>query len=135
MSLVLLACDKADALKVHENGSAVTLSSSSATLAPPPADSNKVALTLNWTDPKYATAMSNYKFIIEMDSTGKNFSKPDVKTVTGALTTSFLAKELNAFLVARGYAFNAPVDMDVRVTSSYVNNNEKYTSNVHFALS
>ena len=130
LSLFLVACDKADALKVHENGSAVTLSSSSATLAPPPADSNKVALTLNWTDPKYATAMSNYKFIIEMDSTGKNFSKPDVKTVTGALTTSFLAKELNAFLVARGYAFNAPVDMDVRVTSSYANNNEKYTSNV-----
>jgi hypothetical protein len=52
------------------------------------------------------------------------------KEVVGQLSTSFTAKELNNMLVGRGYAFNVPVDMDVRVTSSYVNNNERLGSNM-----
>ncbi|RYZ28985.1 MAG: hypothetical protein EOO10_07770 [Chitinophagaceae bacterium] len=129
-ALLFAACDKADTLPVYGSGAAVTLSPSSTNVAPLPADSNKVALSLNWTNPKYATDSSNYKFTIEMDSAGKNFSKPDTKVVTGTSGTTFTAKELNSFLLARGYAFNAPVDMDVRVISSYTNNNERLTSNV-----
>ena len=48
----------------------------------------------------------------------------------GKLTTSFIAKELNTILLDRGYAFNVPVDMDVRLKASYGNNNELKLSNV-----
>jgi hypothetical protein len=124
------ACEKADSLPIYGEGTAPVLTASSTTLAPAPADSNNTALTLSWTNPNYATDSSTYKFVVEMDSTGKNFANPNTKTVTGQLTASFIAKELNSFLLARGYAFNAPVDMDVRVKSSYGNNNELKLSNV-----
>src|SRR6185436_19975682 len=126
----LAACDKAETLPLHGSGTASILSASSTNVAPAPADSNNTALTLSWTNPQYATDTTNYKFVIEIDSTGKNFAKVDTRTVMGKLTTSFIAKELNTLLLARGYAFNVPVDMDVRLKSSYGNNNELKLSNV-----
>ncbi|HEX8356087.1 MAG TPA: hypothetical protein VF610_01685, partial [Segetibacter sp.] len=39
------------------------------------------------------------------------------------------AKELNNMLLGYGYPFNVAVGMDVRVTSSYANNNERIASN------
>jgi hypothetical protein len=128
--LTFAACDKKDVPATHQEGTASVLSSSSANIAPLPADSNNTALTLNWTNPQYDTDTTNYKFVIEMDSTGKNFAKPDTRTVMGKLTTSFIAKELNTLLLNRGYAFNVPVDMDVRLKASYGNNNELKLSNV-----
>jgi starch-binding outer membrane protein SusE/F len=128
--ILLTACDKADVLPVFDNGSAPVLTASSTTIAPAPNDSNKVALTLSWTDPKYATDSANYKYVIEIDSAGKNFSNPLARTVIKSRNIEYLAKELNSFAVGRGYAFNAPVDFDIRLTSSYANNNERLTSNV-----
>jgi len=126
----LAACDKADSLPVYENGTAPVLTASSTTIAPLPADSNNIALTLSWTYPNHATDSSNIKYTVEIDSTGKNFANANTKVVIGSLSTSFLAKELNNILLQKGYAFNVPVDMDVRVTSSYVNNNERLPSNI-----
>jgi len=127
---LLAACDKTETLPFHGSGTASVLSASSTNVAPAPVDSNKIALTLNWTSPQYATDTTNYKFVIEIDSTGKNFAKADTRTVMGKLTTSFIAKELNTLLLDRGYAFNVPVDMDVRLKASYGNNNELKLSNV-----
>ena len=45
------------------------------------------------------------------------------------MSASYIGKELNSMLLERGYAFNVPVDMDVRVISSYSNNNERLVSN------
>lgn len=130
MAVSLMACHKEGDLPHYENGSAPVLTASSATVAPAPADSNNVALTLSWTYPDYATDTNNIKYIVEMDSTGKNFANASSKQIIGSLSTSFLAKELNTMLLGFGYAFNKPVDMDVKVTSSYVNNNERLSSNV-----
>jgi hypothetical protein len=129
-TVILNSCDKAEVLPFFENGSAPVLLTSANAVAPLPADSNNVALTLNWSNPKYATDSNSIKYIIEIDSTGKNFSNPATKIVMGGLSTSFTAKELNNILLAKGYAFNVPVDMDVRVTSSYANNNERLASNI-----
>jgi len=130
VAFLLASCDKAADLPFYNNGKAPVLSASATTVAPAPADSNNVALILNWTSPEYATDTNNYKFVVEIDSTGKNFAKPTTKVVMGKSSTSFLAKELNSMLLDRGYAFNVPVDMDVRIVSSYANNNERLTSNV-----
>ena len=128
--LTFAACDKTEVPATHQEGTVSVLSSSTTTIAVAPADADKTALTLNWTNPQYATDTATYKFVIQMDSTGKNFSKADSKTIVGKLTTSFTGKELNDLLLARGYAFNVPVDMEVRLKSSYGNNNELKLSNV-----
>jgi hypothetical protein len=130
MAISFMACHKVDDLPHYDNGSAPVLTASSATVAPAAADSNNVALTLNWTYPDYATDTNNIKYVVEIDSTGKNFANATSKQIIGTLSTSFLAKELNTILLGFGYAFNKPVDMDVKVTSSYVNNNERLASNI-----
>ena len=129
ITVVAIACNKVGVLPHYASGIAPVLSASATTVASPPADSNKTALTLNWTYPNHATDSNNIKYTIEIDSTGRNFSKESTRVVMGALGTSFTAKELNNILLAYGYAFNVPVDMDVRVTSSYANNNERLASN------
>jgi hypothetical protein len=121
--LFFAACDKAEDLPLYNNGKAPVLAASSAVIAPAPADSNNTALTLSWSSPAYATDSATVKYTVEIDSTGKNFSKATTKIVQGSLSTAFTAKELNAILLSYGYAFNVPVDMDVRVISSYANNN------------
>ncbi|HET6723068.1 MAG TPA: SusE domain-containing protein, partial [Chitinophagaceae bacterium] len=63
------ACEKADTLPLYGEGTAPVLSASSTTLAPAPADSNNTALTLSWSNPKYATDSATYKYVVEMDST------------------------------------------------------------------
>jgi hypothetical protein len=129
LTVFVAACNKVEDLPHYGNGTASVLSTSATTVAPQPADSNNTALTLSWTSPKYATDSGNIKYTIEIDSTGKNFSKPYTKEVLGKLSTSFTAKELNNLLLLRGYAFNVPVDMDVRLTTSYANNNERIVAN------
>jgi len=123
------ACEKVEDLPNYNLGNPVVLSASATTIAFQAADSDKTALTLNWTFPHYATDSANMKYIVEIDSTGRNFAGEVTRIVTKKLSTSFTAKELNNILLGYGYAFNVAVDMDVRVTSSYLNNNEKFISN------
>lgn len=125
------ACEKkVGDLPYYQPGTAVTLSSSSSTVAAAPADSSKVALTLTWSNPKYSVDSSTVKYIVEIDSSGRNFSKSVSRTLSGALTTSFTAKDLNAILLGYGFSFGVAYDMDIRITSSYANNNELLRSNV-----
>lgn len=130
LSLFLTACDKADDLQLYGAGIRPTLAASATIIAPLPADSNKVALTLTWTDAMHATSVANVKYTVEIDSAGKNFSNPALKVVTGALSTTFTGKDLNTILLGKGYAINSTVSLDVRVTSSYANNNEKLSTDI-----
>lgn len=123
------ACNKVGDLPSYGNGEAVQLSSSVSAVAAAPADSLSTVVNFTWTNPKYAQDSSLYKFIVEIDSTGRNFAKEVTKTVTGAFSTSMTAKELNTILLGFGFSFNTQYTIDVKVTSSYGNNNEKYTSN------
>lgn len=132
LAVFFTACDKAADLAFYGTGTAPVLSASATTVAPAAADSNNVALTLNWTYPGHATDTTNIKYTVEIDTAGKNFSNAAVREVMGgkSLSTSFTAKELNNILLGKGYAFNVPVDMDVKVTSAYANNNERLASNI-----
>lgn len=129
-ALFFTSCDKAEQLTVFDKGVTPVLNSSSLTLAPVAADSNNIAVTFSWTFPEYSTDSVNVKYIIELDSAGRNFSKAITKTITGGLSYGFVAKDLNAILLNFGFAFNTAYDIDVRVTSSYANNNERFRSNV-----
>jgi hypothetical protein len=130
IGFVISSCDKIDSLPQHSNGTAVTLTASKSAVTPTATDSASNVVTFSWTDPKYATDSANYKFVLEIDSTGKNFSKEVTKTVIGSLNTALTGRELNTILLNYGYSLGVPVTLDVRVTSSYKNNNERYTSNI-----
>lgn len=128
---IIGACTKAEQVPFYGDttGTTPVLSASVATLAAAPADSMNTGITFNWTNPKYATDSAHQKFIVEIDSTGRNFSKAVSFTVIGDLKKSFINKEINNVLLGFGFAFNVAYDVDVRVTSSYTNNNERLTSN------
>ncbi len=124
------ACDKVDELPYYEKGTAVTLNSSTATVAPTLADSVANVLSFSWTNPQYGQDTSLYKFIIEVTPAGNNFATKVTKTVTGSLAASITGRELNNMLLNLGLTAGTASNVDVRVISSYGNNNERYLSNV-----
>src|SRR5829696_1682323 len=121
IALIIASCDKMDTIKQFSKGNAPDLGVNSVNIAPAIGDSNKSVLTLNWTDPKYATDSSHVKYVVEIDSAGRNFSKAISKTVTNTLTTSYTGRELNTILLNYGYTLGKAINLDVRVTSSYAN--------------
>lgn len=130
IAFTISSCDKKNDLVTSANGNASVLTSSTASLAPTPADSNNLALSFNWTSPNYAQDANNYKYILQIDTAGRNFAKATTKTFSGAFKTSFTAKELNTIALNYGFAFNVAYGMEARIISSYGNNNEQYVSNV-----
>src|SRR5215470_13881141 len=130
LMVFVTACDKPTALPSYKLGNPVYLTSSATSVSPTPPDSTKTVLTLNWTFPNYATDSANMKYIVEIDTTGRNFSKEVTRTMAKSLTTGYTGRDLNTILLNYGYAVATPVKLDMRVTSSYTNNNELYRSNV-----
>jgi starch-binding outer membrane protein SusE/F len=94
------------------------------------ADSSATVVGLSWTNPAYATDSNTVKYVIEIDSADRDFSGAIVaKTVIGKTNATLSGKELNNILLGLGFSFNTRYLIDVRVTSSYGNNNEAYRSN------
>jgi starch-binding outer membrane protein SusE/F len=130
---LLLALGFLDCTKMtnafYANGSAPVLSASNLTIAPTPADSLNNVVVFSWTNPKYATDSSTVQYIIQIDSAGRNFSQATSITVTGMLYDSLTAQQMNAIALGLGFAYNVTYNINVRLISSYANNNEALTSN------
>ncbi|MCE2758192.1 MAG: SusE domain-containing protein [Bacteroidota bacterium] len=127
-SLIVSSCEKVDQLPNYGPGTATTLNASANTLAPAVTDSSKTVLTLSWSSPSYSVDSNTVKYIVQMDSAGRNFSKAEEKIITGIRTASFTAKEINAIALGFGFAFNKQYNMELRVVSSHANNNERLFS-------
>jgi hypothetical protein len=125
----LLACTKMSN-QYYSNGTTPTLKSSTASLTPTPADSLRNVLALSWSNPHYATDSATELYTIQIDSSGRNFSKAVSIQVSGALSDSLSAKQINTIALGFGFAYNVAYKMDVRLISSYANNNEQLASNV-----
>ena len=126
---LITACDKVDSLPLYKSATATTLSASATSIAVLPADSSKPAITFSWSYPEFAIDSTKAKYVIEMDSTGRNFSKAVTRTKNGSLNTSYTGKEINAILLAYDFKIGVAYDMDIRITASYANNNNQLTSN------
>ncbi|HXB08315.1 MAG TPA: SusE domain-containing protein, partial [Puia sp.] len=111
------------------NGKSPVLTDTAKIMTPQMADSNSVAVILSWSNPQYATDSATAKYIIEIDSSGRNFAKEATIVVTGARRYSFTAKQFNAILLGFGFAYNTGYKVDIRITSSYANNNQQLLSN------
>lgn len=129
MLLFIAACHKVEELPYYNNGSPVTLSASSVTINPTAADSLNNVVTFSWTDPGYATDTVNQKFVLEIDSAGRNFSQKVTQAVNGVFSMAFTGKQLNDILAGFGFAPGQTFGFDVRLVSSYANNNDQFVSN------
>lgn len=130
IALIFTACKKEGDLPFYKTGNGVVLTLSSPSVTAVVADSLKTVLTASWTWPNYATDSANQKFIVQIDSAGKNFVKPVTRTLMGVTSTSFTAKELNLIVFGFGATKAAPYTLEMRIISSYGNNNEQYQSNL-----
>ncbi|MBK8951122.1 MAG: SusE domain-containing protein [Chitinophagaceae bacterium] len=89
--LVVTACRKVEDLPYYEEGKSVELSADKTAIAPTPADSITNVITFSWTNPEYKQDTGLYKYILEMDSTGRNFAKEATKIAKiSQLPTKFL---------------------------------------------
>lgn len=127
--IVFFACTKVQDLPYYPEGTAVTLTANKTSVTATAADSNNNVLTFNWSSPKYSSDSSTWKYILEIDSTGKNFANKTTRTFTGTSSGSLTGKDLNDIMLNYGYSIGSAVGMDFRVVSSYGNNNERYVSN------
>lgn len=127
--LFLSACNKVADLPLYQNGKASQLTTNATTIAPEPKDSLTEIVTFNWTFPGYATEEAKTKYILQIDSAGRNFSKAISTEYIGTLKRTFLAKDLNSILLKLGLQTGVAYGIEARVISSYANNNERITSN------
>lgn len=128
--VLFTACSKVDDLPAFTSGTVPVLTANKTAVTTAPVDSNNVAITFNWTNPAFATDSANYKYVIEIDSAGRNFSKAVSRTITKSLSVSYTGKEFNNVLLSFGFAFNVSYPVEIRVIASYLNNNDRKISNV-----
>lgn len=128
--LVLASCEKVADLPYYSEGKAVALTADKSTVTSTAADSSRNVITFSWTNPEYKQDSSLYKFVLEIDSTSRNFAKNTQKIVVGQRSVSFTGKEMNGILLKFGFNIGTAYDLDFRIISSYGNNNERYLSNV-----
>jgi hypothetical protein len=128
--VLVAACTKVADLPFYKPGNSVVLSSNFTSVTSTLADSNRNVISFSWTNPKHGTDSANYKYVLSIDSAGRNFSREVTKTVMGIRNTAITGRELNNILLNYGFALGRTHALDVKVTSSYGNNNEKLESNV-----
>ncbi|MES2646834.1 MAG: SusE domain-containing protein [Bacteroidota bacterium] len=126
---IATGCEKTEVLPFYKSGTAPSLSSSTSTIAAIPADSSKSIITFSWTNPAYAADSATSKYVLQMDTTGGNFAKATSRTVVGTTSTSYTAKEINDIMLGYGFTHGKTYGVDVRVISSYGNNNDQLASN------
>lgn len=131
--MVFTACQKEGDLPLYKTGNGTVVSSSASSVTAAVADSGKTMLTVNWTWPNYATDSAHQKFILQIDSAGQNFVHPFSRVLFGVTSTSFTAKELNTIVFGFG-GISDPYTLEMRIISSYGNNNEQYQSNTITAV-
>ena len=126
----ITSCTKVNDLPYYAKGKSVTLTADKTAITPAAADSVNKAVTFTWSDPQYASIAGTNKYILEIDSAGRNFTNPAIRTIIGSLTTSLTAAEINNIMLNNGFKLGTSYNMDFRIKSSYGNNNEQYISNV-----
>ncbi len=137
MAAALVSCKKDENRIYFEGGTAPVLTANTTALNLSFANTNQEALKLMWTNPDYqfTTGLSSQdvNYIIEIDTTGANFTNPNKQSVgiSRELSKSFTQGEFNDFLLNQlGLKFNVPHDIEIRVKSALGSNAVSLISNV-----
>lgn len=129
ITVFLAACRKMENITTHGEGTAVSLTADKTAVTATPADANTEVIKFSWTSPNYATDTTNYKFILEIDSVGKNFANKFTKEVIANRSIGLTGAEINNIVLNYGFAIGVAHSLEARIVSSYTNNNEQYKSN------
>ena len=134
---LMWSCKKDENKDYFQGGTPPVLMASATAINLSFANAANEALKLSWTNPNYqfSTGISsqNVSYIIEIDTTGANFTNPQKLSVaiSNDLSTSFTVSQMNDYLLNQlvlkpGIVHN----LDIRVKSGLANNTVTLSSNV-----
>ena len=135
--LVLASCKKDENQVTYEGGTPPKLTASStANMVLNIANSANQALAFSWTNPEYkfsnGPSSQNVTYILQIDTTGSNFTNPGIQefSIANNLSFSMTVKELNTTLTKLGMVENIPHNIEFRVKSTLINKSAALFSNV-----
>lgn len=129
--LFFSACEKAEPLKIYQAPVKPTLSITPTGNTASFEDSTVSVLNLSWTNPQFSQDRSLYKFYLEIDSTGKNFSNAKILELKNPsftnnnFTYTIIGNQLNNVLISLGLLPKQKYEVDFRLIASYGNNNQR----------
>ena len=139
-TLILLAfasCKKDENQVFYEGGTAPKLTASStANMVLNIGNRTNQAIAFSWTNPdyKFSTGPSsqNVTYILQIDTTGSNFTNPNIQefSIASDLSFSMTVKELNTTLTKLNMAENVPHNIEFRIKSTLINQSAPLFSNV-----
>lgn len=122
---LLVSCKKDENKIYFEGGTNPVLAvSSAANLFLDSTKKNTIALTFNWSNPNYrfttGVSSQNVTYILQVDTTGSNFSNPNIQetSIAGDLSIAFTVKQVNTFLNKLLLARDVPHNIEFRVKST-----------------
>jgi hypothetical protein len=138
IALVLGACKKDEYKDYYEGGTAPVLASSvSGSIPLTYATASSEAIKLSWTNPNYqfttGTSSQNVNYVLEIDTTGANFTNPNKQSVSISqdLSLSILQSQLNDYLLNQlQLQVAVPHNIEMRVKSTLANGSVALISNV-----
>lgn len=130
IAVFITACKKDPPLLTFLPSTGITLElASRANVAPDVEDSSRAGIFFRWNNPNMATALTNVRFITEVDVADGNWENAIRSTTFGRFSDSVINKTMNAFLLEKGFGFREVVNMKARTIASYSNNNDMVFSN------
>ncbi len=136
-AVVLVSCKKEIATITYLGGTSPVLTATSLTpLVMTKADENKTWATFTWTNPNYqmSTGLSSQdvSYTIQFDSTGSNFSNPNIQEIVVAkdLSRGVTIKEINTAMAKLGLMENLPHNVEIRIKTNLTNSSATLYSNV-----
>ncbi len=132
---ILFSCEKDENKIYFQGGTDPVLSvSDSSALVLTHDNAEQTAVTFSWTNPDYlfTTGVSsmNVSYLLQVDTTGSNFSSPQEISISSDLSITFNDSVLNAVLTKLNLQENIQHDVEFRLKSSLANNSAPLYSNV-----
>lgn len=131
------SCKKDENRDYFIGGTAPALSANKNALTLSFVNKDQEAIKLMWTNPDYkfttGTSSQTVSYMIELDTTGSNFTNPAKKTISigSDLSITFTQGDFNDFLLNQlNLKPSIPHNIEIRVTSMLINNSVPLASNV-----
>lgn len=133
-SLLLHSCKKDESKIYFQGGTAPVLTANATELVLTHDNADQTAVTFAWTNPDYlfntGVSSQNVTYLLQVDTTGSNFSSPQEVSISSDLSKTFTEKDLNTILTKLNLLENIPHNVEFRIKSSLVNNTVPLYSNV-----
>src|SRR3954469_21847512 len=101
-SMLLHSCEKDESKIYFQGGTAPVLSADDTALVLTHDNAALTAVTFSWTNPEYTfntgVSSQNVTYLLQVDTTGSDFSGPQEVSISSELSKAFTEKDLNTIL-------------------------------------